>query len=250
MERFTQRARRVLGLAQEAAISLQSASIDTEHLLLGLMSEEDSIAARILSAAGIDGSQVEDLARAESKAKPALAGQIDLSADSKATLELAVDEARRQGHNYIGSEHLLLGLLRLEDGAALNILRKLDVSPDQIRRQYTTLMREQPAATARSEAPGPSRRVFSSNIEYFLLRSTSRSSGQISHLPVELSIEVKDALEEALKEIAHTGFLRLEERHLLLGLLQNREGAVRRILLDTGIDPDEIIHKLRRPIDG
>jgi ATP-dependent Clp protease ATP-binding subunit ClpA len=247
MERFTQRARRVLSLAQEAAESLNSALIDTDHLLLGIIREQGGIAARVLREMGIDPLQAEDLARAESKAKSTRSVQLDLSADSKKTLELAVDEARRMGHNYIGSEHLLLGLLRLQGCIALEILRKLDASPEEIRRQFITIMRERPEP--RRDAPSSSRRLFSSNIEYFLLRTTSRSSGQISHLSVDLSTEVKDALEEALKEVGHTGVLLLEDRHLLLGLLQNHEGAVNRILLEMGIERDQLIHKLRRPTD-
>ena len=252
IERFTQPARRVLSLAQEAATSMDSASIDTEHLLLGLMNEEGSMAAKILREVGLDRSRVEDLARHESSAKltPSARPALDLSASTKKTLELAVDEARRLGHTYIGSEHLLLGLLRLQDGVALDILRKLNVSPDEIRRQFAAVMQERPAPTPRRDLPQSLRRPVSRNVEFFLLRTTSRSSGQVSHLPLELSAGVKDALEEALKEVGHTGFLLLEERHLLLGLLQNHDSAVSRALLDAGIDLDELIRRLRRPTDN
>jgi len=249
MERFTQRARRVLSLAQEAAIAMDSAWIDTEHVLLALIDEGGGTAARILSETGIDRQQVEALARAESRAKSTRSHQLDLSPDTKKTLEMAVDEARRMDHGYIGSEHLLLGLLRLENCAAVNILRKLDVNREEIRRQFTVIMQEGPALTPQSDAPGSSRLEFASNIEYFLLRTTSRTTGQISHLPLDLSPDIKAALEEALKEVGHTGLLLLEERHLLLGLLQNRAGALSRILLAAGIEIDELILSLRRPGD-
>ena len=250
MERFTQRARRVLSLAQEAADSLNSRLIDTEHLLLGLMREEESLAARALIAAGLDRGQVEDLARAASRTKPARSLQLDLSADAKKTLELAVNEARRLSHRYIGSEHLLLGLLRLPGGAALDILRQLDVAPEQIRRQVAIVMQEPPSTHPPPEGPRSFARPAPRHFDYFLLRATSRSSGEISHLAVDLSSEVKDALEEALKEVGHTGSLLLDERHLLLGLLQNRASPLRRVLLGADVDLDEITRQLRNPSDA
>ena len=249
MERFTQRARRVLSLAQEAAESMNSSLIDTEHMLLALLGEEDSIAARALLALGIDRYQVEDLARTASRTKPSRSLQLDLSSDSKKTLELAVNEARRLSHHYIGTEHLLLGLVRQTDGAALNILRQLNVSADQIRRQVAAIMLERPTPSSQSEPPVSLRRSAPRHFDYFLLRATSQSSGGISHLAVDLSIELKDALEEALKEVGHTGFLLLEEKHLLLGLLQNRAGALTRCLMDADVDLDELIRQLRHSDD-
>ena len=246
MERFTQRARRVLSLAQEAAVRLQHHQIRPEHLLLSLMREEGGVAGRVLRDQGLDSRSVEErverLTRAEARRTDS---QLDLSAGTKKALELAVDEARRLGHHYIGTEHLLLGLVRLQDSAALDILRELNVSPEVIRQQVAAFMQEQASSTERREPPKSFRRHAPSHFDYFLLRTTSRSSGGISHLPVDLSTEVKDALEEALKEVGHTGSLLLEERHLLLGLLHNRDGALRRALLDRDLDLDELIRELR-----
>lgn len=250
MEHFTQRARPVLSLAQAAAMSMDSAWIDSDHLLLGLLNEADGTAAQILTAAGLDAAKVAEIARQQSKERRFPAAQFDLSADAKRTLELAVDEARRIGHAYIGAEHLLLGLLRLQDGAALNILRKLDVSREQIRQQVIAVIEAQPEAPSAPEAPSSYMRPAFSPFDYFLLRMSSRSSGQISHLPIELFTSVKDALDEALKEVASSGFLLLEERHLMLGLLQNRDSAARRVLLEAGIDLDAVIDQLRRPPDA
>jgi len=247
MERFTQRARRVLSLAQEAADALNSSLIDSEHLLLGLMGEEESIASRSLTAVGLERAQVEELARAASRAKPARSLQLDLSRDSKRALELAVDEARRLSHHYIGSEHLLLGLLRLPEGAALDILRQLGVSPEQIRRQVAIIMQERPSTHPPLEIRRSSARPAPSHYDYFLLRTTSRTSGEISHLAVDLSAEVKNTLEAALKEVGATGFLLLDERHLLLGMLQNRASPLRRLLLDADVDLDEFIRQLQKP---
>ena len=245
MERFTQRARRVLSLAQEAAEALNSGVIDTEHLLLGLMGEEESIASRALVAAGLERLQAEKLARAAAGAKPARPLQFDLSAHSKRTLELAVDEARRLSHHYIGSEHLLLGLLRLPEGAARDILQELKVDPDQIRQQVAILMEERPSTYPAMERPRSFARPAARHYDYFLLRATSRTSGEIGHLAVDLSSELKSALEEALKEVGATGFLLLDERHLLLGMLQNRASPLRKILLEADVDLDEFIRLLR-----
>lgn len=250
MERFTQRARRVLSLAQEAAMSMDSASIDSDHLLLGLLNEADGAAAQILIATGLEAAKVAEIARQQSKARRRPAVQPDLSADVKRTLELAVNEARRLGHAYIGSEHLLLGLIRLQDGAALDILRQLNIRPEEIRRQFSAIMQARPAHAPAPDAPAPARASALRDVDYFLLRMTSRSMGGISHLTVDLSPAVKDALEEALKEVADSGFLLLDERHLLLGLLRNHDGALRRALLDAGLDLDAMIDQLRRPSDA
>lgn len=245
MERFSQRARRVLSLAQEAALAMHSAWIDTDHLLIGLLNEADGAAARTLRALGVDASEVANLARQQSKARPRSPAHPDLSAECKRTLEFAVDEARRLGHNYIGTEHLLLGLCRLEKGAALDILRKLNVSREQIRRKVVAIMQTRPAPSPPPDPPLPARESPVRLVDYFLLRMTSRSSGEVSHFAVDLSPAVKDALEEALKEVAHSGYLQLDERHLLLGLILSQDGELRRLLLGADFDLDALILQLR-----
>ena len=124
MERFTQRARRVLSLAQEEAERFQHNYIGTEHLLLGLIREEGGVAGRVLRELGLDQRRVEELVERMTRAS-ARATTIapELSPGTKRVLELAVDEARRMGHHYIGTEHLLLGLVRLPEGVAIDILR-------------------------------------------------------------------------------------------------------------------------------
>ncbi len=251
MVRFTQRARRTLSLAQEEADRLQHHQIGTEHLLLGFMRDDGGLAGRALRDLGLDSRRVEELvARLSTAEARRTSSPLDLSPGTKKVLELAVDEARRLEHNYIGTEHLLLGLVRQEDGAALNILRQLHVSPEQIRRQVAAILQEQASSTQWHEPPISFQRPASRHFDYFLLRATSRTSGGISHLAVDLSPQVKDALEEALKEVGYSGFLLLEEKHLLLGLLQNRDGALRRFLLDADLDMDELIRQLRHSDDA
>jgi hypothetical protein len=145
MERFTQRARRVLSLAQEEAERLHHNYIGTEHLLLGLMREEGGVAGRVLRDLGLEQRQVEktvaELTRASERSTTIA---LDLSPGTKRVLELAVDEARRMGHHYIGTEHLLLGLVRQSEGVAVDVLKHLGITPEEVRRQVRRILQEQP----------------------------------------------------------------------------------------------------------
>jgi len=145
MERFTQRARRVLSLAQEEAERLQHSYIGTEHLLLGLMREEGGVAGRVLRDLGLDQRRVEELVERMTRAgQRTTTARLDLSPGTKKVLELAVDEARRMGHHYIGTEHLLLGLVRQSEGIAIDVLKRLNVSPEEVRRQTRRVLQESP----------------------------------------------------------------------------------------------------------
>lgn len=156
MERFTQRARRVLSLAQEEAERLQHSQIGTEHLLLGLMREEGGVAGRVLRDLGLEPRRVEELVvRLTDSAERSASGNLDLSAGTKKVLELAVDEARRMGHHYIGTEHLLLGLVRQQEGVAIDVLRRLGISPEEVRRQTRRVLQESPV---QSTPPTPQER--------------------------------------------------------------------------------------------
>ena len=153
MERFTQRARRVLSLAQEEAERLQHNYIGTEHLLLGLMREEGGVAGRVLRDLGLDPRRVEELVERLTRASARTATiQLDLSPGTKKVLELAVDEARRMGHHYIGTEHLLLGLVRQSEGVAIEVLKRLGVSPEEVRRTTRRVLQESPVQPPQSEA--------------------------------------------------------------------------------------------------
>jgi ATP-dependent Clp protease ATP-binding subunit ClpC len=157
MERFTQRARRVLSLAQEEAERLQHNYIGTEHLLLGLMREEGGVAGRVLRDLGLEQRRVEELVERLTRASNRTStAPLDLSPGTKKVLELAVDEARRMGHHYIGTEHLLLGLVRQQEGVAIDVLKRLGVSPEEIRRQTRRVLQESPVQTNQPEqSQGP-----------------------------------------------------------------------------------------------
>lgn len=144
--RFTQRARRVLSLAQEEAERMKHSYIGTEHLLLGLMREEGGVAGRVLRELGLETRRVQEMVeRLTGANKTPAPGKIDLSPGTKRVLELAVDEARRMNHHYISTEHLLLGLVRQNEGVAVDVLKKLGISAEQIRRQTRRVLQENPS---------------------------------------------------------------------------------------------------------
>ena len=158
MERFTQRARRVLSLAQEEAERLRHNYIGTEHLLLGLMREEGGVAGRVLRDLGLEQRRVEDLVEELTRATARTStAALDLSPGTKRVLELAVDEARRMGHHYIGTEHLLLGLVRQSDGVAIDVLKRLGISPEEVRRQTRRVLQESPVQSPQPDRPSSSK---------------------------------------------------------------------------------------------
>ena len=131
LDRFTQRARRVLAFAQEEAERLNHSYIGTEHLLLGLLREETGVAGKVLRDLNVSSERVTELVeRITGPGRRTPFSKIDLTPRTKRVIELAVEEARRLGQHYIGTEHLLLGLVRQGDGVAIDILRQLSVSPD------------------------------------------------------------------------------------------------------------------------
>jgi ATP-dependent Clp protease ATP-binding subunit ClpC len=140
-ERFTDRARRVVVLAQEEARMLNHNYIGTEHLLLGLLAESDGVAAQALMAMDIslDGvrKQVEDIIGQGGK-PPGV--HIPFTPRAKKVLELSLREALQLGHNYIGTEHILLGLIREGEGVAAQVLTKLGANLQNVRQQVIQLL--------------------------------------------------------------------------------------------------------------
>ncbi len=157
MQRFTQRARRVLSLAHEEAERMHHAYIGTEHLLLGLIREEGGVAGRVLRELGIEPIRLKEMVEKVTEAGRRSAGRIELSAGTEEVIQLAIEEARRLGHHYIGTEHLLLGLVSQGDGIGVDVLRRLGYTPEQIRRQTRRVLQESPARRA-SRPAGRSRK--------------------------------------------------------------------------------------------
>ena len=157
MERFTQRARRVLSLAHQEAERMRHNYIGTEHLLLGLIREEGGVAGRVLRELGLDAARVQEIVERLAGPGQYRGGKLDLSPGTQQVLEYAVEEARRMGHHYIGTEHLLLGLVRHGEGMALDVLRKLGVTPEQIRRQTRRVLQESSSARRTPTEARPAR---------------------------------------------------------------------------------------------
>ncbi len=137
LQRFTQRARKVLALAQEEAERLSHNYIGTEHLLLGIVREENGIAGRVLRELGAKPDRVAEMVERMTGAgrRGASERKLDLTPRTKQVIEFAVDEARKLNHSFISTEHLLLGLIRQGDGVAIDVLRQLGLTPERIRRE-------------------------------------------------------------------------------------------------------------------
>ena len=143
-DKFTERARKVLHLAQEEAQRLRHNYIGTEHLLLGLVREREGVAGKVLSSLGVDlemvRKAVEDIIGRGDHIVP---GEIGLTPRAKKVIELAVDEARRLNHQYIGTEHLLLGLLREGEGISVGVLESFGLSLQEARAKTIQVLNEQ-----------------------------------------------------------------------------------------------------------
>jgi ATP-dependent Clp protease ATP-binding subunit ClpC len=135
-DKFTERARKVLSLAQEEAHRFNHNYIGTEHLLLGLVREGDGVAAKVLSNLGVELTKVRSAVEfIIGRGDRIVLGEIGLTPRAKKVIELAVDEARRLNHHYIGTEHLLLGLVREGEGIAAGVLESLGVNLEKVRTQ-------------------------------------------------------------------------------------------------------------------
>jgi ATP-dependent Clp protease ATP-binding subunit ClpC len=146
-ERFTERARQVVVLAQDEARTLKHDYIGTEHLLLGLLREEEGLAARVLGALGI----TQEAARAQvagivGTGTEIKTGQVPFTRRAKEVLELALREALSLGHNYIGTEHILLGMVRENGGVGAQVLGDLGADADRVRAEVLTELSPGPAA--------------------------------------------------------------------------------------------------------
>ena len=140
-ERFTERARQVVVLAQEEARTLKHNYIGTEHILLGLLREEEGLAARVLEGLEITVEEVRaQVIRIVGSGEEVTSGQIPFTPRAKKVLELALREALSLGHNYIGTEHILLGLVRENEGVAARILADFDADSEKIRNEIIRML--------------------------------------------------------------------------------------------------------------
>jgi ATP-dependent Clp protease ATP-binding subunit ClpC len=170
-ERFTERARQVVVLAQEEARTLKHNYIGTEHILLGLLREEEGLAARVLESLDITVERVRaQVVRIVGSGEEVTSGQIPFTPRAKKVLELALREALSLGHNYIGTEHILLGLVRENEGVAARILLDFDADSEKIRNEVIRMLsgpggrRQQGAGAGAGSGPGPAEGKKSSKL--------------------------------------------------------------------------------------
>jgi hypothetical protein len=150
--KWTERAKRVMVLAQEEAQRLNHNFIGTEHLLLGLLREGEGVAARVLQELGVQLSELQGaVEHVIGRGDSAVTGEVGLTPRAKRVLELTTQEARRLRHNYIGTEHLLLGLLREDEGVAAGILAGLGVSLPLAREEVVAVINQTPARGIRAQ---------------------------------------------------------------------------------------------------
>ena len=151
-DKFTDRARKVLTLAQDEAQRFNHNYIGTEHLLLGLVREGEGVAARVLENMNVELAKVRTAVEfIIGRGDRPVVGEVGLTPRAKRVIELAIDEARRLGHNYIGTEHLLLGLVREGEGIAAGVLESLGVNLDKVRHEVIRVLSQSSAAAPAQE---------------------------------------------------------------------------------------------------
>src|SRR6187397_1391372 len=143
-ERFTDRARKVMQLANQEAQRFRHEYIGTEHVLLGLLAEGSGVAANVLKNLDIDlrkiRLEVEKVARSGPDLEDQLLGRLPQTPYTRKVIEYAIEEARALNHNYVGTEHLLLGLLREQEGMAAQVLMNLNLKLDEVREEVLNLL--------------------------------------------------------------------------------------------------------------
>jgi ATP-dependent Clp protease ATP-binding subunit ClpA len=246
-ERFTDRARRVVVLAQEESRLLNHDFIGTEHILLGLIHEGEGVAAQALGALGIRLEAVragveETVGQGESTPS----GHIPFTPRAKKVLELSLREALQFGHNYIGTEHLLLGLIREGEGVAATVLVGMGADLERVRTKVVELLagRAGAGATGLTTDVGTRATLLATSVA-----APARSgptggepagSGLDRVLVRRLTLPSRRVLLLAESEALRLGHVSVGSEHLLLGLLAEGEGEAATALAGLGIDLDAV----------
>jgi len=233
-ERFTNKARHVVVLAQEEARKLSHSYIGTEHILLGLLGESDGYAFRVLEGFGMSLEGARDEVRAiVGTGQVAPSGHIPFTPRAKKTLELALREALQLHHNYIGTEHILLGVIREGEGVGAQVLRQ-HADLEEIRMAVLDLL---PAAAAAAQA-GRARR--------WLRRRPSGDPLAANDPAEQTELRTTPAADTSLSEAARlAGPHPVGSHHLLLAALSDPDTAAARVLATLGVDLDQAREALR-----
>jgi ATP-dependent Clp protease ATP-binding subunit ClpC len=233
-ERFTNRARHVVVLAQEEARRLQHNYIGTEHILLGLLGEPDGVAYRALESFGMSLDETRDEVKAivGAGSRAATGGHIPFTPRAKKTLELALREALQLHHNYIGTEHILLGVMREGDGVGARVLRQHSPDLTAIRMAVLDLVTVTPTEATRGRR--------------WLLRGRAAGPGETPDTGGTAELRTTPAADTSLSEAARlAGSRPIGSHHLLLATLGDVDTAAARALAALGVDLDKAREALR-----
>jgi ATP-dependent Clp protease ATP-binding subunit ClpA len=222
-ERFSDPARRVVVLAQEEARLLNHNYIGTEHLLLGLIHEGEALAARALRSLGINLDTVrQEVDEIIGRGGSPPSGHIPFTPRAKKVLELSLREAMQLGHNHIGTEHILLGLLREGEGVACQVLVKLGANLPKVRARV-----------------------------YELLAGGAMEETTAERVPIPgVSSELRAVIAEASRAAEAKGASEVAPIHLFLAAVDHPDGAAGRMLRAVGIDPEELRRRVLAEPDG
>ena len=243
-ERFTNRARHVVVLAQEEARRLGHNYIGTEHVLLGLLGEPGGVAFQALERFGVtlEGAREAVTAMIGPGKKP-MSGHIPFTPRAKKTLELALREALQLHHGYIGTEHILLGLIREGDGVAAQILRQYSADLLPIRMAVLDLVPALPAEMSPAKGPRWLRRRSAADLGEALRRGESAEAGEAGG---QTGMRTTPAADTSLTEAARlAGSRPVGSHHLLLAALGDPDTAAARALAALGVDLDQAREALR-----
>ena len=215
-QRFTERARKIVFYAQEEAQHFGEGYVSTEHLLLGLTREQDSVAARVIDGLGVSLNRLRAEVEKQLPRGDARPNQdMTLTPRAKRVIDLAYDEARNLNNNYIGTEHLLLGLIREGDGLAGKVLAKLGVNLEKARRSVIEIQQKEPRHQANYEnSPSISPELSDSSHRAILSRFKQWAdwANEFKDPRAPLETELK-RLDDRLNVL-----LSAEQRNLMLGL--------------------------------
>ncbi len=262
-ERFTDRARRVMGLANQEAMRFNHESIGTEHILLGLVKEGSGVAANVLCNLGVDLGRV---SLEVQKKHPCghdmvTVGRLPFEPSAKKVIELAFEEGRQIGHNYVGTEHLLLGILREGNGVAAQILVEQGLALSQVREEVMKLLgqsaeqedsRIELAPGEKSRPEAPVRKTELADVQKLLLGIERSQQGRetAGERKLALTARVRKVMELAFQEARTLGHDYVDTEHVLLALLREGEVIPAQVLLEKGQTADGLRREILRRFDN
>ncbi len=240
-DKFTERARRVLAYAQEEAQHFQHNYIGTEHLLLGLVRDGDGVAAKVLQGLGVELPKVREAVEfIIGRGDRIVLGEIGLTPRAKKVIELAVDEAHRLNHHYIGTEHLLLGLVREGEGIAAGLVRSFGLNLERVRMQTFATLSRAPGRTQQSQEPPQENQAAAYDIPAPLDDQGKRSTSYSGSAEDGFTDQGKRVLAYAQEEAHRFQHNYIGTEHLLLGLIREQEGIAARTIQNLGVSLDKV----------